>query len=222
MVVLNAAGCSSVWGGTWGMVPYCTNADGHGPAWGNSLFEDNAEYGFGMCRSHLQRRKYLHGHVTAAVAEGSGISDELRKLLLEWLALYDKNEDPHHLIKPILAALEKEPAQDKVAIIRANADQLPKISYWICGGDGWAYDIDYGGLDHVVSFGSPVRVLVMDTEVCLVLSPFLPNQPSQLLTRCVSVRSTRTQGASGARPQTLGQSQSSLQAETASTRRTLG
>jgi pyruvate-ferredoxin/flavodoxin oxidoreductase len=60
MVITNAAGCSSVWGGTWGMIPYTTNADGHGPAWGNSLFEDNAEYGFGMARAHLQRRRYLH------------------------------------------------------------------------------------------------------------------------------------------------------------------
>lgn len=174
MVIANAAGCSSVWGGTWGMIPYCTNADGHGPAWGNSLFEDNAEYGFGMQRANLQRRAHYRAAVAKALAPEDPVGSEgLRSDLAKWIECYDKGENPgSDLINAIMgkidaeykaAATEAEKA--KMAALKANADMLVKISYWIVGGDGWAYDIGYGGLDHVVAMGNNINVLVLDTEI---------------------------------------------------------
>ena len=170
MVVANAAGCSSVWGGTWGMIPYCTNADGHGPAWGQSLFEDNAEYGFGMQRANLQRRAHYRATVAKALADEAAVSPALRADLARWVECYDKGENPgSELILAITKTLDAEykAATDKshLAALKANVDMLVKISYWIVGGDGWAYDIGYGGLDHVVAMGNNVNILVLDTEI---------------------------------------------------------
>jgi len=171
MVIANAAGCSSVWGGTWGMIPYCTNHDGHGPAWGNSLFEDNAEYGFGMARANMQRRRYMRSLLEKATEAGFGLSEATVALIKKWIEVFDKDENPGDLAKELTEAIKKEYAagsdelKEKLKEIHANLDMLVKISYWIIGGDGWAYDIDYGGLDHVVAMGSNVNVIVLDTEI---------------------------------------------------------
>jgi pyruvate-ferredoxin/flavodoxin oxidoreductase len=168
MVVANASGCSSVWGGTWGSVPYTTNAMGHGPAWGNSLFEDNAEYGFGMACSHLQRRDRLRQLAKQAV-EIEAVSDQLKSLLKAWVEAGEDAEKCQLVALKLAKQLEEEHARhaqyECVAELYNNRDQLVRSSFWIVGGDGWAYDIDYGGLDHVVAMGQKVNILVMDTEI---------------------------------------------------------
>jgi len=171
MVITNAAGCSSVWGGTWGMIPYCTNHEGRGPAWGNSLFEDNAEYGFGMARAYTQRRRGMKLQLETLK---SVVSAETGGLIARWIEAFDKDENPEAIIPDLEKALKGEKANEAkfgdkekaaLAFALANLDLLVKSSYWIVGGDGWAYDIDYGGLDHVVAMGANVNVVVLDTEM---------------------------------------------------------
>ena len=164
MVISNATGCSSIWGGSFPVNPYTTNAAGHGPAWGNSLFEDNAEYGFGMRLANNYRRGWLAARVTEAL-ELDSLSDELREAFTGWL---EHREDPAGAKEfggRIVELLGDDPQEPVLHEIHQNRDILGVQSIWVIGGDGWAYDIGYGGLDHVMAMGENVNVLVLDTEV---------------------------------------------------------
>lgn len=169
MMIANATGCSSIYGGSAPTCPYTTNHKGHGPAWANSLFEDNAEFGFGMTLAVEQRRDKL-AEVLAEVAETS-VSPEFKEAIQAWLAGMheaDKSAQAGEQIKALIAgeiAKASEVLKDKLAAVESMTDILTKKSVWILGGDGWAYDIGYGGLDHVLASGADVNILVMDTEV---------------------------------------------------------
>jgi len=162
MMVANATGCSSIYGGSAPATPYCRNANGHGPAWANSLFEDNAEYGFGMNLGVSHMRQRIED--LAVVYQSEGKSAELKSLLDEWIAGKNDAEKTKELAAKIVPLLEKDDTKSAKEIY-ALKQYLIKKSIWIFGGDGWAYDIGYGGLDHVAASGEDVNVLVMDTEV---------------------------------------------------------
>ena len=164
MIVANATGCSSIWGASAPSAPYCLNMDGHGPAWGNSLFEDAAEYGYGMEMGISKRREKLADLVKEALA--GDLPASLAEALKGWLE--NKNNAAGSksfgdAVKAELAKLDKK--EGALAAIADISDVLTKPSMWIFGGDGWAYDIGYGGLDHVLASGKDINVLVMDTEV---------------------------------------------------------
>eukprot|EP01071_Lankesteria_metandrocarpae_P003553 Lankesteria_metandrocarpae@DN3034_c0_g1_i1.p1 len=167
MVIANATGCTSIWGASYPSAPYTTNAKGYGPAWGNSLFEDNAEYGFGMVVAANHRRERLVGLVKSFLETDAGtVSEELSGKLQEWVEKHGDPAPSQRLFEEIGPLLEKE--KHKHALIPrllAEVDILPKFSHWMIGGDGWAYDIGYGGLDHVIASGENVNILVLDTEV---------------------------------------------------------
>lgn len=164
MMVANATGCSSIWGGSAPSTPYTTNHEGKGPAWSNSLFEDNAEYGMGMYLGVNQLRDNLTVNVEEALK--LDLAAELKEALQAW---YDNRNDGKGSKKatvkllPLLAAAKD--SNEVLNEIYKNRDYLIKRSQWIFGGDGWAYDIGYGGLDHVLASGENVNVLVFDTEV---------------------------------------------------------
>ncbi|WP_298069380.1 pyruvate:ferredoxin (flavodoxin) oxidoreductase [uncultured Mailhella sp.] len=164
MIVANATGCSSIWGGSSPTTPYCQNKDGFGPAWGNSLFEDAAEYGLGMHDAYKQRRAGLALACQEAL-EIPGISEELKTALQGWL---DNMEDAKlsreygEAVLNELSDVDENPALEKLWNMQ---DLFTKKSFWIFGGDGWGYDIGYGGLDHVIASGADVNILVIDTEV---------------------------------------------------------
>jgi pyruvate-ferredoxin/flavodoxin oxidoreductase len=163
MIIANATGCSSIWGASAPTTPYCANKDGHGPAWGNSLFEDCAEFGFGMGLAVTQRRELLKERVKTAAGEASG---DLKAALIGWLdgcMNAEKSALFGNQIKKLLTGMSSKSAALKA--VEADADLLVKKSIWCFGGDGWAYDIGFGGLDHVIASGEDVNILVMDTEV---------------------------------------------------------
>ncbi|MBI4958566.1 MAG: pyruvate:ferredoxin (flavodoxin) oxidoreductase, partial [Desulfovibrio sp.] len=163
MIIANATGCSSIWGASAPTTPYCKNADGFGPAWGNSLFEDAAEFGYGIGFAVAQRRELLKDKVKAAVAEADG---DLKAALTGWIDGYldaEKSALFGAQIKKLVGAMKTKSAAMKA--IEADFDLLVKKSVWCFGGDGWAYDIGFGGLDHVIASGDDVNILVMDTEV---------------------------------------------------------
>ena len=169
MLVANATGCSSIYGGSAPSCPYTVNHDGHGPAWANSLFEDNAEYGFGMELAVSQRRAKLADFVRQAMeVEKKG---ELYGALKEWLENMDDGDKSKKIGRDIVRLIEAKFYDSKGEVpacfleILDMRDYLTKKSIWIIGGDGWAYDIGYGGLDHVLAMGRDVNVLVLDTEV---------------------------------------------------------
>ncbi|HIU17109.1 MAG TPA: pyruvate:ferredoxin (flavodoxin) oxidoreductase [Candidatus Avidesulfovibrio excrementigallinarum] len=164
MYIANATGCSSIWGGSAPTTPYCTNKDGFGPAWGNSLFEDAAEFGLGIYAGYEQRRDRLAALIEEAKGL-EGISQELSEALQGWLDNREDAEQSRAYGDKILAAMDGMPASPVLDSIWEMNDMLTKKSVWIFGGDGWAYDIGYGGLDHVLASGKDVNVLVMDTEV---------------------------------------------------------
>lgn len=162
MIIANATGCSSIWGGSAPSVPFTTNAKGYGPAWANSLFEDNAEYGFGMALATMQRREKLADIITHAMEKTSG---ELKIAFTEWLDhMYDAEESKAASEK-IKSLLEKNHDDPLLNEIWESRDMLTKKSIWCLGGDGWAYDIGYGGLDHVIAMNEDVNLLVFDTEL---------------------------------------------------------
>ena len=164
MVIANATGCSSIWGASAPSMPYTTNEKGQGPAWANSLFEDNAEYGLGMFVGATQVRENLVQKTQEAI-KGS-LNAELKAALEEWLTGKEDSEGSRERADKVIALLEKEKGSDKLLNeIYEGRDYLVKRSQWIFGGDGWAYDIGYGGLDHVLASGDNVNVLVFDTEV---------------------------------------------------------
>ena len=167
MVVANATGCSSIYGGSAPTCPYTVNAQGRGPAWANSLFEDNAEFGYGMNLAYGYRRCELAAKMERAIEIGSGMSD----LFKAWLETRKNEKENTPICEEIRAKLDGAIAaangEEKALLIeiKAMADVLIKKSIWIFGGDGWAYDIGYGGLDHVLAMDEDVNVLVLDTEV---------------------------------------------------------
>ncbi len=164
MMIANATGCSSIWGASAPAMPYTKNQFGRGPAWGNSLFEDNAEYGLGMFLGVKTIRESLAGDVEKALTQN--ISDELKTALTDWkenLNVSDNTRARADKLTEILAAQKG----DDVLLnkIYNNRDFFVKRSQWILGGDGWAYDIGYGGLDHVLASGEDINIFVFDTEV---------------------------------------------------------
>ena len=163
MLIANATGCSSIWGGTAPSTVYTTNEEGQGPAWANSLFEDNAEYGFGMHLGNEQLRDRIADLMEAAIDED--IPQDLKELFEQWLENKDDGELTHELSKEIKPKLSKANDNENVAEIERLKQYLTKRSQWVFGGDGWAYDIGYGGLDHVLASGEDVNVFVFDTEV---------------------------------------------------------
>ncbi|MDX9873056.1 MAG: pyruvate:ferredoxin (flavodoxin) oxidoreductase [Clostridia bacterium] len=163
MIIANATGCSSIWGASAPSTPYCQNAQGQGPAWANSLFEDNAEYGYGMVLAYKQIRHKLADLMTAALK--ADIKDDLKDALQEWLAGKDDAAASKAAKAKLLPLLEQNASISQIAEILKLKDYLVKPSHWILGGDGWAYDIGYGGLDHVLASGEDLNVLVFDTEV---------------------------------------------------------
>ena len=169
MIVANATGCSSIYGGSSPTCPYAANKEGHGPAWANSLFEDNAEYGFGMHLAYKARR----GKLESEIRELAGIwedYEEGKAACEEWIANRDTADGSKAASEKLLKAIENcgncggKAAELCEEIVREK-DCLVKKSIWIIGGDGWAYDIGYGGLDHVLAANEDVNVLVLDTEV---------------------------------------------------------
>ena len=168
MNIANATGCSSIWGGTAAFNPYTHNARGQGPAWANSLFEDNAEYGLGMAVSVSQRRRVLRQNVEAALKSEEPMPEELRDLFTEWLENYSDGRRCQKIadrIMDLLKEMKDESLSETMKKIKDASDLFPKISQWIVGGDGWAYDIGYGGVDHVLSTGEDVNIVVLDTEM---------------------------------------------------------
>ena len=164
MMISNAAGCSTVWGASAPSVSYTTNAKGCGPAWGFSLFEDNAEYGFGMHVGVAQLRRTLQAKMEAALLQNPAA--ELKEAITEWLAHKDEGSGTRDRAERLIAALESAKGTDELLNeIYDQRDYFVKRSQWIFGGDGWAYDIGYGGLDHVLASGEDINVLVFDTEV---------------------------------------------------------
>ncbi|EHJ01533.1 pyruvate ferredoxin/flavodoxin oxidoreductase [Clostridium sp. DL-VIII] len=160
MMVANATGCTSIWGGSAPSTPYTKNKNGHGPAWANSLFEDNAEYGLGMFLGVKAIRERIAEKAEAAIAANDPAKAELQ----EWLDNINEGEGTRERADKLVAALEASNTEAAKEIL-AEKDYFVKRSQWIFGGDGWAYDIGYGGVDHVLASGEDVNILVVDTEV---------------------------------------------------------
>ncbi|WP_107760556.1 pyruvate:ferredoxin (flavodoxin) oxidoreductase [Dickeya sp. Secpp 1600] len=164
MLIANATGCSSIWGASAPSIPYAANHRGHGPAWANSLFEDNAEFGLGMLLGGNAIREQLAGDAATALMQP--LSPALADALNLWLELKDRGDDTRERADRLITLLEHEKGDDPVLNrLYQNRDYLAKRSQWIFGGDGWAYDIGFGGLDHVLASGEDINVLVFDTEV---------------------------------------------------------
>lgn len=168
MMIANATGCSSIWGASAPATPYTKDAKGKGPSWANSLFEDNAEYGYGMAMAVRQMRDGLKLSMEKLLEKD--ITLELKDAINEWIANIDLGNESKAASEKVLAALDayKPKCQESAALVKAimdKKDYLVKRSVWIIGGDGWAYDIGYGGLDHVLASDEDVNILVLDTEV---------------------------------------------------------
>jgi pyruvate-ferredoxin/flavodoxin oxidoreductase len=164
MMIANATGCSSIWGASAPSMPYTKNHLGQGPAWANSLFEDNAEYGYGMFLGVSQSRQRLAAEIKAALE--LPVTAELKAAFSDWLANIENGEGTRDRASKIITLLEQEKGADSLLnSIYENKDFLVKRSHWIFGGDGWAYDIGFGGLDHVLAMNEDVNVMVFDTEV---------------------------------------------------------
>ncbi len=157
--ISNATGCSSIWGGSAPSTPYTTNHKGHGPAWANSLFEDNAEHGLGLAVASKQLRERLKNELLAIADKG-----EVKEAVDEWIATYDDIDLNTPATEKLVAAIEKCGCEKGKKILEMK-EYLAKKAVWIFGGDGWAYDIGFGGLDHVLASGEDVNVMVFDTEV---------------------------------------------------------
>ncbi len=169
MMIANATGCSSIWGGSAPATVYCTNKDGKGPAWANSLFEDNAEYGLGMSLGVKQIRDHVEITMKQVIASACAPAD-LKAAAEAWIAARENAEGSKKASALLIAALDayKPCCADCDALaaeLDKKRDYFIKKSVWIVGGDGWAYDIGYGGLDHVLASGENVNVLVFDTEI---------------------------------------------------------
>lgn len=163
MMIANATGCSSIWGGTSPVSPYTTNHLGQGPAWSNSLFEDNAEYGYGMFLANQTRREKLAAQLQSLKA---AVSEELQALIDDWDLHREESAGTQQRAAKLIAALEAEASTTpQLNKILQEKDLFVKPSQWMIGGDGWAYDIGFGGIDHVLASGADVNILVLDNEV---------------------------------------------------------
>ena len=162
MFIANATGCSSIWGGSMPSTPYTVNKSGKGPAWANSLFEDNAEFGYGMYLAQQTLRNRVKDKITA-LAE-STTKEEIKAATQRYLDSYENGRENSGATNALVRALEACGCEESKAILK-DKDVLSKKSQWIFGGDGWAYDIGFGGLDHVIASGQDVNILVFDTEI---------------------------------------------------------
>ena len=169
MMIANATGCSSIWGGSAPSTPYTTNHEGKGPSWANSLFEDNAEYGYGMMLAVKQMRNKLSDTMETLLT--MNICDTTKAAFTNWLETKEDGEASKVASQKVLELVENpcgcanEEVRALLSEIESRKDYLAMRSQWILGGDGWAYDIGYGGLDHVLASGENVNVLVFDTEI---------------------------------------------------------
>ncbi|CDZ74977.1 Pyruvate dehydrogenase (NADP(+)) [Peptoniphilus sp. ING2-D1G] len=165
--IANATGCTSIWGASAPSMPYCTNSEGTGPSWASSLFEDNAEYGYGMAISQHQSRDRIE--ILMKQFLNLSLDSELNDLFKEWIENkgdFKASKETTAKILPILSeSVEDEKARKILDEIKSLDKFLIKKTQWIVGGDGWAYDIGYGGLDHVLASGENLNVLVLDTEI---------------------------------------------------------
>ena len=168
MVIANATGCSSIYGGSYPTCPYTKNSDGMGPAWANSLFEDNAEFGFGMRIANKTQTEKLKELINFAISQNSKNKD----LLQNWLDTLQNFKENNKVVKKIIENLPKEEQETNNNELKQTIEEILKLkefltqkSVWIIGGDGWAYDIGYGGLDHILASNEDVNVLVLDTQV---------------------------------------------------------
>ena len=164
MMVANATGCTSIYSGSAPSTPYCTNEKGHGPAWANSLFEDNAEFGLGMHIGAEKLRDKVEAKMREMMAECDCCSEELKTAMQEWIdSRYStsKSAEASEKLVPMLKACGCEGCKELLSM----KDYLKKKSQWIIGGDGWGYDIGFGGVDHVLASGMDVNILIVDTEV---------------------------------------------------------
>ena len=162
MIVSNATGCSSIYGGSAPSTPYRANKDGHGVAWANSLFEDNAEYGYGIATGIDKLRQRIAERIEKGLA--NGYNEATKEAMKLWLENKENAEGSKDASAKLIAALEKE-NDDLAKELLALKQYFIKKSVWVFGGDGWAYDIGYGGLDHVIASGDDINLLVLDTEV---------------------------------------------------------
>lgn len=168
MLIANATGCSSIWGASAPTMPYCKDENGRGPAWANSLFEDNAEYGYGMLLASKQMREKIE-HTMKALLQ-LDIEEDLKEAIEEWIEYKDDGKESRIKSDKVMQCINNLNTSDDVIQmlckrIADSKDYLVKKSIWALGGDGWAYDIGYGGLDHVLASGENINVLVFDTEV---------------------------------------------------------
>ena len=164
MMVANATGCTSIYSGSAPSTPYCTNDKGQGPAWANSLFEDNAEFGLGMHLGVEKLRDRIQNTMEQAIANCTKCSDELKGVMQEWIASRGssaKSAEVSARLVPMMEACGCDYCKD----ILEMKDWLVKKSQWIIGGDGWGYDIGFGGVDHVLASGKDINIMVYDTEV---------------------------------------------------------
>jgi pyruvate-ferredoxin/flavodoxin oxidoreductase len=162
MTIANATGCTSIWGGSAPAIPYCANCDGEGPAWASSLFEDAAEFGFGMMLATANRRKILAAKAEKALE--TEISSDVKSALEGWLAGKDDAEESKKYSLALKSLLRDE-TDGILKEIHDEKDVFVKKSHWIFGGDGWAYDIGFGGVDHVLASGEDINIMILDTEV---------------------------------------------------------
>ncbi|KAH0784956.1 pyruvate:ferredoxin (flavodoxin) oxidoreductase [Histomonas meleagridis] len=168
MLIANASGCSSVWGGSFSKIPFTTDENGRGPAWARSLFEDNAEFGFGMTIGLELRRKQLHEDLTPIINDKifmMKLPKELSNALNEWYNDWMDGEKTLQLEPILLEQLNNNRHIKRLDVLQDKRDLWVKPSNWIFGGDGWAYDIGFGGLDHVMASGKNFNVLVFDNEI---------------------------------------------------------
>ena len=168
MIIANATGCSSIWGASAPSMPYCADVNGRGPAWANSLFEDNAEFGYGMVLATKQIRNNMECQINELL--GRNLPENVKEVLNQWIEGKDRGEGTRERAEKVRAALAGYKPSDLEEIkildyIKEKDSYLLKPSIWSVGGDGWAYDIGYGGLDHVLASGEDINVLVFDTEV---------------------------------------------------------
>jgi pyruvate-ferredoxin/flavodoxin oxidoreductase len=170
MYIANATGCTSIWGGSAPTTPYTVGCDGKGPAWANSLFEDNAEFGFGMVTASEQRREGVK--LMAEALQNKDLDAKVKSALGAWLAAFNDGEGSREPSKALEIALAETlsvsgdfPFRTQLQALYDVRDQFVKPSVWVFGGDGWAYDIGYGGLDHVIASGQNINIMVYDTEV---------------------------------------------------------
>ena len=166
MYIANATGCSSIWGGSFPSSPYTVNEKGKGPAWQNSLFEDNAEFGYGMALAQKARKKHISKLVEKLydVSLDSEVKN-ICKNYLQTLNNFSENHEHAEKLKHLIKTQKEKLLTDIVSELKKNEDNISQKSIWMFGGDGWAYDIGFGGLDHVIASGENVNILVFDTEV---------------------------------------------------------